>query len=341
MSSAKQSTTFKGAGRIDVHHHCFPATVAELRSEFQDNKFGIAFTDFPVKPEEHIQYMDEVGVQTAVVTPSIKNEWHNRFTKDQFLQLCEDSLKAQLEYVSYNPLRFGCFAILPLPHIEETLAFIKKTSILPLPPDGWGVTTAMGEKYLGDPAFEPVWAELARQGSVVFVHPADTVMPPGIPFGPFVQEFPFDTCRAITTVISSGLLLRHPNVKFLFSHNGGAFPFLADRIGAQHIDEIIAKNNNGLRLREILSTKNIYFDTSISSSYQYPLLKELGVPHERLLYATDFPYTRRGDSTSCYLAGADAPRASGLFNDQEMEDIFRNNSLKLFPRLAKEYAKLQ
>lgn len=130
-------------------------------------------------------------------------------------------------------------------------------------------------------------------------------------------------------------------MKFLFSHNGGAFPFLADRIGAQHIDEIIAKNNNGLRLREILSTKNIYFDTSISSSYQYPLLKELGVPHERLLYATDFPYTRRGDSTSCYLAGADAPRASGLFNDQEMEDIFRNNSLKLFPRLAKEYAKLQ
>lgn len=104
-----------------------------------------------------------------------------------------------------------------------------------------------------------------------------------------VQEFPFDTCRAITTVISSGLLLRHPNVNFLFAHNGGAFPYLADRIGAQHIDEIIAKNNNGMRLREILATKNIYFDTSISSSYQYPLLKELGIPAEHLLYATDLP----------------------------------------------------
>lgn len=65
--AAQRSTHFTGPGRIDVHHHCFPATVAELRSEFQDNKFGIAFTDFPVKPEEHIQYMDEVGVQTAVI----------------------------------------------------------------------------------------------------------------------------------------------------------------------------------------------------------------------------------------------------------------------------------
>ena len=77
MSSNKQpSTNFKGLGRIDVHHHCFPESVAELRSEFQDNKYGIAFTDFPVKPEEHLQYMDEVGVQTAVLVslPSLKLE---------------------------------------------------------------------------------------------------------------------------------------------------------------------------------------------------------------------------------------------------------------------------
>lgn len=66
-SAAQRSTHFKGPGRIDVHHHCFPATVAELRSEFRGNKFGVPFNDFPVKPEDHIQYMDEIGVQTAVI----------------------------------------------------------------------------------------------------------------------------------------------------------------------------------------------------------------------------------------------------------------------------------
>lgn len=155
-----------------------------------------------------------------------------------------------------------------------------------------------------------------------------------------LQEFPFDTCRAITSVIHSGLLIRHPNIKLLFSHNGGAFPFLADRIGAQHIDEMIAKNNHGLRLRQILSTKNIYMDTSISSAMQFPLLKDLGVPTSHLLYATDFPYTARNDSTGCYQVGYDAPKQSGLFDDETMEDIVRNNALRLFPRLAKEFAHL-
>lgn len=156
-----------------------------------------------------------------------------------------------------------------------------------------------------------------------------------------VQEFPFDTCRAITSVISSGILVRYPNLKFLFSHNGGAFPFLADRIGAQHIDEIIAKNNQGLALRKILSTKNIYLDTSISSAMQYPLIRDLGIPTEHLLYATDFPYTRRSDSTGCYQDGYDAPKKSGIFSERDMEGILRNNSLKVFPRLEKEYAGLR
>lgn len=158
--------------------------------------------------------------------------------------------------------------------------------------------------------------------------------------GLVVQEFPFDTCRAITNVIHSGLLSRFPEIKFLFSHNGGAFPFLADRIGEQHIDEMIAKNNGGLRLRDLVSTKNIYLDTSISSAMQYPLLKNLGIRTDHLLYATDFPYTARKDSTGCFQAGYDEPKKSGLFDDTAMEDIVRNNALKVFPRLAEEFEKL-
>jgi 6-methylsalicylate decarboxylase len=134
-------------------------------------------------------------------------------------------------------------------------------------------------------------------------------------------------------------LVRLPDIRFLFSHNGGAFPYLADRLGVQHMDDIIANNNDGLRLRDLVSTKNIYFDTSISSSFQYHVIKDLGIPTEHLIYATDYPYTWRPDNKT-YLDGYDAPKKSGLFTDGDMEDIVRNNSLKLFPRLAKEYAKL-
>jgi hypothetical protein len=38
----------------------------------------------------------------------------------------------------------GCFAVLPLPHIKEIIQFIRDAAALPTPPDGFGVTTAMG-----------------------------------------------------------------------------------------------------------------------------------------------------------------------------------------------------
>jgi predicted TIM-barrel fold metal-dependent hydrolase len=92
-------------------------------------------------------------------------------------------------------------------------------------------------------------------------------------------------------------------------------------------------------MRDLLATKNIYFDTSISSPMQYPIIKDLGIPSKRLLYATDYPYTKRFDN-STYLDGYDAPKESGLYNDTEMDGILRENSLALFPRLAKLYAAL-
>lgn len=139
-------------------------------------------------------------------------------------------------------------------------------------------------------------------------------------------------------MINSGILERTPNVRFLFSHNGGAFPYLADRIGAQHLDNVITKSNSGKTLREVLASSNIFFDTSISSPMQYPLIKDLSFPVEHLLYATDYPYTMRFDNET-YLAGFDAPKKSGLFSDAEMEKILHGNSLKVFPRLAKLYAR--
>lgn len=71
---------------------------------------------------------------------------------------------------------------------------------------------------------------------------------------------------------------------------------------------------------------------------QYPLLKNLEMPVERLLYATDYPYTKRFDNKT-YMDGYNAPKNSGVFSDADMDKILSGNSLSLFPRLAKLYAK--
>lgn len=78
----------------------------------------------------------------------------------------------------------GCFAILPLPHVQESIDFIRYANSLETPPDGFAAATAMGKLYLGDPQLEPVWQELDKTGSMIFIHPSDTAMPPNLNFGP-------------------------------------------------------------------------------------------------------------------------------------------------------------
>jgi len=55
-------------------------------------------------------------------------------------------------------------------------------------------------RYLGDTAFEPLWAELDRRQAVVLVHPGDAPGQPPLPpvagvASPLV-DFPFETNRA-------------------------------------------------------------------------------------------------------------------------------------------------
>lgn len=100
-----------------------------------------------------------------------------------------------------NPLRFGCFALLPLPHIAETLEFISEIKAnTVLRPDGFGISTSIGNlheallerysdraqdrHYLGDPMFEPLWEALDNISSTVFIHPTDSVMPPNLAWRP-------------------------------------------------------------------------------------------------------------------------------------------------------------
>ena len=81
-------------------------------------------------------------------------------------------------------IRPGGFALIPLPHIEESLEFIRNTQTEELKPDGFAVATSQGHKFLGDSSFDPVWTELNELSATVFVHPGDTNMPKRLDYPP-------------------------------------------------------------------------------------------------------------------------------------------------------------
>ncbi len=86
--------------------------------------------------------------------------------------------------------------------------------------------------YPGDEAFRPVFEELDRRKAVVYFHPTAASYAfniiPGVP--PPTLEFPFDTTRAIASLLFSGTFHRCPNIKWIFSHGGGALAMFAHRL---------------------------------------------------------------------------------------------------------------
>ena len=66
--------------------------------------------------------------------------------------------------------RFGTFAMLPFPHVDECLKEIAY-AFDTLKVDGIGCMTSYGDKWLGYAEFEPVWEELNRRKATVYTHP--------------------------------------------------------------------------------------------------------------------------------------------------------------------------
>jgi len=181
------------------------------------------------------------------------------------------------------------FASLPLPDIDGALAEIDY-AFDTLGADGIILETNFHGIYLGDPRLEPVFTELDRRAAVVFVHPTSPVCWQQSALGrprPMI-EFIFDAARAITDLLFTGTLNRHPRVQVIVPHCGGALPVLADRIegfmpSTRHTDDGSPD--------AITQLRRLYYDTAGTPfPRQVPALLNL-VDTKQLLYGSDYPWT--------------------------------------------------
>lgn len=312
--------------RIDVHHHIVP-------SEYVDALKSISITSsgrvpFPQwTPETSIGMMDRNGIATAFASISAPGVYFgdSRFTRD-LARRCNEIL-ARL--VSDYPQRFGAFAVLPLPDVDaalEEVAYALDTLSL----DGVGLLTSVGNQYLGDSAFDPLFVELNRRKIVAYTHPN---IPPGsdsanlkIP-APLI-DFIFDTTRAAANMIYRGTLERFPDISFILSHAGGAVPYLAGRISLGEASPTVKERApKGV----ITYLKRYYYDTALSATrYALPSLMALVDP-SHILFGSDYPFAaeRITGETVKGIKSYDG------FNLQTRTAIEKENALRLFPRLRR------
>jgi predicted TIM-barrel fold metal-dependent hydrolase len=213
-----------------------------------------------------------------------------------------------------HPGRFGLFAVLPLPDVEASLREMTY-AFDTLKADGIGVLSSYDDKYLGDPAFAPVMDELNRRKGVLYEHPVRENL--ADPLNEI--ELITDTTRTIASLLSSGTVLRCPDVRFIFAHGGGTVTAALVRM-----DRAAEQYPNGL----ISELQKFYYDTAsiYGSPYFLPSFKAL-VPPPHILFGTDFPMGRG------LAAVARGLREHGGFTASELRAIERENALALFPRL--------
>src|SRR5207247_3816416 len=98
--------------------------------------------------------------------------------------------------------------------------------------DGASLFASYGEKFLGDPFFDPVLAMLDSRAAVVFIHPGlhPSSQAIALPWPAFMMEYLFDTTRAVVNLVFSRAIERFPRIQFILPHGGGLVPYFAWRL---------------------------------------------------------------------------------------------------------------
>ncbi|MGX1811004.1 amidohydrolase family protein [Nocardia sp. NPDC055321] len=323
-----------GTYRIDLHAHVLPP---DYRSALlQHGHFTIGGYPTPEwSPESAIAFMDYYGIQAQALSVSdpgvgflAGKEAHD------MARYCNDYAAG---LIKTYPTRFGSFAVLPMPDIAASIdEAIYALDTLRL--DGVILLSAYNGVYLGDPQYEPLMIALNQRSAYVFVHPA--AIPddakPSLPLPDFLEEFTFDTTRAATMMMLTGVRKRYPNIRFQLSHAGGTLPFLSWRIGVASETQIGESWPQGVPKPSLLETKeqigSFFYDTALSGSAAAMAAVSAVTSRDNIVFGSDWPFS----ATTLPQSGDrdPAPGLSDFFDADQRMEVEHHNPLRQLPRLA-------
>ncbi|MDO8124053.1 MAG: amidohydrolase family protein [Candidatus Hermodarchaeota archaeon] len=323
-------------GWIDLHHHIIPSDYVKALAEIGITELsGIPIPKW--RPKKSLTDMDKLGIDKAVLSAPLvyfkDNEFSRKFARTTNIYLAE--------LIKTYPSRYGGLASVPLPDIDGAFEELEY-AFDELHLDGVTLLSNSKGMYLGDPELEEFFAELNRRKAVVFIHPHDPpfahIRKPDVPV--MFLEWPFDTTRAVTNMVYSGVLDRYPHIRYILSHGGGTVPYLAWRISVleyrqrdktkvlRSLYDLIIRKQGPITGMKLL--QKMYYDTTaVTAQSSLSALNELLDP-SHIVLGTDLGAAPK---LMASLILRDLQTFDG-FNEEDLISIARKGALELFPRLA-------
>jgi aminocarboxymuconate-semialdehyde decarboxylase len=184
------------------------------------------------------------------------------------------------------------FASLPLPDIDEALTELDRSLAFP-GVVGIVLCSNIDGVTLDDPRLGPLYEELSRRGTTVFVHGNVPCSTEGLQEYAMALAMGFmaDPLFAIGRLVYSGTADRYPGINWIFSHLGGTLPFVLPRYDNYYKQFPECRENIDRPPSEIIS--ELYFDTcTMHAPALRCSLETLGA--ERLVFGSDYPHVPGG-----------------------------------------------
>jgi len=281
---------------IDAHAHCTPTAYteklaraggAQRNGEPYPTRPGVAApprSDTPADIQARLKLMDEAGVQMQVLSQPAGPYVAEAAEAVEGARLINDGFAA---LVSQYPDRFAAYAVLPLPHVQESVREMERAL------DELGLSgvimacSIQRTRSPAEPEFEPLYAELDRRGGVLYFHPSGNGL-----CSPLLNDYgltyaagaPMEDTTIVTHLMARGIPVRYPNLKIVVAHYGGALPMLLHRL-----DHEAPPRVPGLLEPPSATARRLYYDTVGHGSHAALLCawKAFGADH--LVAGSDYP----------------------------------------------------
>lgn len=262
--------------------------------------------------------MDVAGVDVQVVSPS-PSQYHYWADVDLARTVTSSANRGIAALVAEEPTRLVGLGLVPLQHPEIMVGALND-AVLDCGLAGVEISSFAPGVEMSDERLEPFWARAAELNAVVFLHPF------GCSLDERLDRFylsntvaqPVENAVALSHLIFSGVLDRHPALKVLAAHGGGYLPTYLGR--SDHAWEVRPEARRCVD-RPSSYISRITFDSLVHGPGALRSLVD-AVGADSVVLGSDYPFDMGNDNPVSEV------RAAG-FSDEINRSILVGNAFRL------------